>query len=85
MEFLDKPKLRAPRVGIVEDITVSVTIRGREVIASIVDISESGLGLLFHEGEEIDTGDRIEISGKLALVKWTLPIKGGIASGVMLL
>lgn len=85
MESLSEPRLRDPRTPVCGSLSVTVLTRDRKIMASVIDISEKGLGLLFHEGEDINAGDFIKVSGKEAMVRWALPVHGGLASGVRLL
>lgn len=85
MESSTEPKLRDPRTPVCGSLSVTVLSRGCKITASVIDISEKGLGLLFHEGEDVNPGDFISVSGKEAMVRWTLPVHGGLASGVRLL
>ena len=77
--------MRDPRTPVCGSLSVTVLTRDRKIVANVIDVSEKGLGLLFHEGEDINPGDFITVSGKEAMVRWVLPIHGGLASGVRIL
>lgn len=66
-------------------LSVTVLTRDRKIVANVINISEKGLSLLFHESEDINPGDFITVSGKEAAVRWVLPVHDGLASGVRLL